>query len=414
MNASVAPEPAIFPESIPSRLRLTVIGDYLLSHLGFFTIAPVLAAVLARDGGGLVAGVALLGFTLSMRGASLFLAGIITRITFRAGAVSGLLASAVSFGLLTLHLPMGVQVLLLVAAGCGISMNGAVIRLYIASTLQEPANRHRVFTVIQVAVNVSAAVGPLIGNILFPMPRGILFGTVAVLYATAAATVARLIPARAQGGKSDAPSSPHWRALWAALAHRRIRGAVGLTIVGSFLYAQFFSGIALEIMTTVDSPRVRASAFVLNAVLVVAFQLPVTAWVARLLNRGIQPGRVMTAGILIFCAALVALGFLGGSVVGLLVVIVIFSLGETFYTPTTDTIFVEVREAGGLMELINLRLASAAIGESVGSLVGTSLVLLLGVHYRGIAWITLGVVAGVIAIIWAGHTLNTKEKKVAA
>lgn len=370
-------------ERVPGRLRLAVAGDYLLSHLGYFTVAPVLAAVLIGTGDAAWAGVALFGFSLAMRGGSLVMVPVITRLRFRPGIVGGLLVASVAFALLGLPLPVAAQVALLVLAGCGISLNGTMVRLYIATSLRRASNRHRVFTLVQITVNVAAAVGPVIGNVLLDAPRWQLFGTVAVAYATAGVVVAGLLPRDARPDPTGVRSPLRPATLRAALAQPHVRVAMGLTVLGGFLYAQLFSGLALEIVAGLDDPVLRASVFVVNAVLVVALQVPVTAWVARLLDRGVLPVHVLCAGLLLFCAAFAVLGATGGTIASFLAVIVLFSLGETFYTPTVDTAFTSLDPRRNPLELINLRQVSVALGESSGALAGSGIALLSGTGTGG-------------------------------
>ncbi|WP_100444081.1 MFS transporter [Glycomyces xiaoerkulensis] len=390
-------------ERIPGRMRLAVAGDYLLSHLGFFTVSPVLAAVLTASpapNAELYVGIALFCFAFAMRGASLFLVSALRHLRYRTAMAAGLGVAAVAFlllGLVTEPLP---AIPLLLAAGCGINMNGLMARVYITDSLRAKSNRHRMFTLIQITVNVSAAVGPFIGNLLLEVEPLYLFGVISVCYGFAALVTFGLVPGSLRPDAAAIRSPLRWTTIRSIAMHPRVRLTVGMAILGGFLYAQLFSGISLHVIDTVDNSALRATVFAANAVLVVAVQIPVTALVARWLDREVNPVSVMAIGIGLFCAAFAVMGLAGAWFAGLIAMIVVFSVGETFFTPTMDTAFTAFDNELSSMELVNLRLISNTIGESTGSFIGVSVFLAaVGSGLGSLYWYGLGAIGAALALI---------------
>lgn len=380
-------------------VRSTVVFDYLLSHLGFFTISPVMAAALVQAGLGSWVGIALFAFNFAMRGASLFLVQQIANTTFRKSAITGLLMSAISFGFLSFSVPPLVTLVVLTLAGVGISINGTTMRLYIASQVESSPLRHRAFTVVQTTVNIAAAVGPVLGNYLFGVSSLVLFGTVGVLYLFASLVLWYLMPAALYPDPTGVRPPISREALASGLRSPSIRLAMLLSITGGFMYAQLFSGFAIAISNELDSPIAKSAVYVGNAVLVVLFQYPVAKATVSRLESGIRPTFVMCLGLLLFAASLVLLGAVGKNLVGFLAVIVVFSAAETVYTPTVDTVFTSLDPNRNFLELINLRQISVSLGESTGALVGSNLAMIaFDSTVRGLPWYIVAAAATLIAV----------------
>ena len=382
-------------------VRSTVVFDYLLSHLGFFTISPVLAVALVQNGFGSWVGPALFAFNFAMRGASLFLVKQIAHATFRKSAITGLLMSSVSFGILGFPVPTLVSLVMLTIAGVGISINGTTMRLYIASQVESSSLRHRAFTVVQTTVNIAAAVGPILGNYLFGFSSFLLFGAVSVLYLLASFVLWYLLPADLSPDPTGVRPPISKDVIASGFRSPPIRLAMLLSITGGFMYAQLFSGFAISISNELTSPLAKSAVYVGNAVLVVLFQYPVAKVTVSRLDSGTRPISVMCLGLFLFAASLVLLGAIGNSLIGFLFVIVVFSAAETVYTPTVDTVFTSLDPNRNFLELINLRQIAVSLGESTGALVGSYLAM-AAFHssFRGLPWYIVAAVAMLIA--WFG------------
>jgi MFS transporter, DHA1 family, multidrug resistance protein len=177
------------------------------------------------------------------------------------------------------------------------------------------------------------------------------------------------------------------------------------TLAGYFLYAQFFSAIALLITLFVAKGPTQGVLFLENAVLVVAAQSPVSAIVQRRLSGGTPPSAVLLTGMAMFSVALLTLGVLLALHVPVFVAalgaIALFSLAETVYTPTVNTAFARIA-ASSPVESFNAQQILVTIGQSAGTLVGTSVFLTVAGPGTGAwYWLVLAAAGLVVAGITA-------------
>ena len=386
-----------------ARVTVPVVLDYLLSHLGFFAVLPVLPVLLERfepAGGAVFVGVALFAFNFAVRGASLFVSSLLHRADVRVAMAFGLLMAAAGFAVLPVAPGAAGIVAALLLAGTGISTNGLMARVYVALSLETVA-RNTVFSTVQIAVNVSAALGPVVANLMLDNALDtLLLLAVAGMYVLAAAAVLVLVPRGVRPDDGDVRPPLRWGLLRAVVADPHVRRVSLITAAGGFLYAQFFSAVALQVAQVTDDPAWRAGIFTANAVLVVALQVPVTAYCARRLGAGTPPTVFLLVGVGIFAAAFALMGVTGAVVAGVLGAVAVFSLAETFFTPMVNTAFSVIPGDRPVVELFNLRQVAATAGESVGAFTGGALFLTAAAHgARPLYWGALAVF-GVLAVLF--------------
>ncbi|MHC6223005.1 hypothetical protein [Arthrobacter sp. MMS24-S77] len=82
------------------------------------------------------------------------------------------------------------------------------------------------------------------------------------------------------------------------------------------------------------------------------------------------PFAFMRGGVSLFASAYLVMALLGGTLSGVLLAVVVFSIAEAFFTPILNTVFAGIGGHRSQLELFNMRQISTSIGESVGSLVG--------------------------------------------
>jgi MFS transporter, DHA1 family, multidrug resistance protein len=388
-----------------------VVVDYLLSHLGFFSVLPVLPLLLTRLAPGtspLFVGASLFAFNFAVRGASLFCSGLLHRSPVRRAMVGGLLVAALGFAAVPLVSgQVGILICLLVS-GTGISINGLMARVYIALSLESTAARNTVFSAMQVVVNVAAALGPIVANLLVGrrLDLPLLFG-VSTMYVFAALAVGLMLPGGLRPGDHDVRPPLRLGLLRALVTDPDIRRVSAVTAVGTFLYAQFFSAIALQVVQLTESAALRASFFTANGILVVVVQVPMTTYVTRRLVAGVAPVGFLVAGILTFAAAFMVMGITGTTVIGAFATVVVFSVAETLFTPMVNTAFSNIQGGRPTVELFNLRQVAVTAGESLGSFVGGALFLTaLAYHVGSLYWVLPAAVGAVAALSY----LMTRNK----
>lgn len=388
-----------------------VTADYLLSHLGFFTILPVLPLVVQGFSGELgpfFVGAVLFVFTFAIRGASLFCAPLIHRAAIDRSMAAGLCLAALGFLGLAIQPPAPSVIAFLVLAGTGISVNGLAARVFVAKMLAHSAQRNVVFSAVQVVVNVAAAVGPVLGNLLFG--KGLLtflLSGVALAYFAAAVTVAATIPSGLRPSTGEIRPPARLGLFREILSDGRIRRLSGLAAISAFLYAQFFSAVALHVAHITASSAERAAVFTLNAICVVPLQTLVTARTRRHLAVGTAPTRFLLLGLLLYAGSFVLMGTAGLVYGGVLVAVVVFSLAETFATPMVDTAFAALPGTRPLVESFNLRQVAVTLGESLGSFSGGALYLLARSHGAvSLYWTVLGAFGVAVAAAYRREPIS--------
>ncbi|EFL09466.1 predicted protein [Streptomyces sp. AA4] len=394
-------EAALEDRGVIRRVSAQIVTQHLLAQLGCYTILPVLPVLLGRLGGGLSAwfiGVALFAFNAAIRGASLFCGGMLHRSRVRDSMTAGLLVAAAGF----VALPVapgtaGVLVCLLVA-GIGISVNGLMARVYVVMRLSTSGARNTVFSAIQTAANVAAALGPLIGNLLlggqYLTPLLLL---VAGLYAVAAVVAFATVPADLRPG-DDAVRPPLRMGILKVVMTDPVVRRISLVVAaGLFLYGQFFSAVALKFTQLTESSAVRAAAFVTNAVLVVVLLIPFSAYARRRLAAGVRPFGFLLAGVGLFAVSFAVMAATGETLVGAFAAVVLFSIAEAVISPMISTVFGDLTGDRPAVEVFNMRQVATTAGESLGGFAGGALFLTASAHNVGyVYWIGLAALGALV------------------
>lgn len=393
----------------PQPAKVSLIGDFLLSYLGYFILLPILPVLLSDPTvqlSPLIVGVILGAFNVSVRGASLLCSSWLHRSSPSRAIACGLLTASLGFAICALFYPKPLGLTVgLVTSGIGISINSIMVRVYVAATVDNDVPKQRMFSVLQIAINLGAAVGPILGNFLLDSHHfNRIFWFIALAYAVAAMWLIIFIPYLAPRQDSTERSPLGWGLIRDIVHEPTSRLASIAAIVGGLLYAQLFSSITLHNSIVESTVSARSRIFVVNAIMVVIAQGLVTQLVTRLLKKGTTPLKIVGGGIILFAGSLTILGLCGGSTVGLVLAVVIFSLAETVFTPTVNTAFSSLPGERPLIEVFNMRQASVTIGESLGTFIGGSFFLAIPSEMRLFYWLGLSVLGCLAFVyIWWGN-----------
>lgn len=394
----------------PRWARVVVPADYTLFHVGYLGALPLLPIILRSLLGpreSLAIGVVLLVYNAAIGVACLFAAPIMARLDSRTAMAGGLACSAAGIGVLPFAHSALAAAAALALAGTGMSVHGVLARSMIAKAVPGDASRHRIYSLIQIGVNVSAAIGPLIATSVYAVSgdKAVLWGASAFYLAGMTLVLTRLPAGFHVTGRDNRWPLTRGMVRLLLLSPANARTSIA-TVAGYFLYAQFFSAIALLITLFVAKGPTQGLLFLENAVLVVAAQAPVSAVVQRRLDKGTHPSAVLLTGMAMFSVALLMLGVLLALSVPVFVsalsAIALFSLAETVYTPTVNTAFAQLAGPSPV-ESFNAQQILVTIGQSGGTLVGTSVFLAVAGSGTGAwYWLLLAaaglVVAGVTAV----------------
>lgn len=397
-----------------ARVGMSVFLNYLFSKLGYYTLLPILPLLLTKTPGAtpLFVGAALFTLAFCIRASCLLMSGLLHRSSIRMTISAGLAVAAVGFGALALAHSPAADLACLAVAGTGISVNTFMARVYVAIALHASGARNTAYSVIQVSVNIAAAVGPIAANLLFSSGlQRVCLLVVASLHAIAAGAVAIVLPAGVRPSDDDPRPAKTRRAIHAVVSNQQVRRITTIAIAGWFLYGQLFSALTLHIDAITVSPLTRSSFFITNAVLVALVQVPVSVYAARKLDRDGTPVQFLVIGLGVFAAAFAWMAGAGGSVPGTLGGIAIFSVAETFFTPFVATAFAESSANRPVIEAFALLQIVTAIGEPLGSFSGGALFPTLSKAGLGAAyWAGLsGLTIALVVAYWRSFRQRTSS-----
>ncbi|QLE75749.1 MFS transporter [Streptomyces rectiverticillatus] len=346
------------------------------SCAGFFAVLPYLGLWLVDSRGlsgadaGLVVGAAI----LANRAGGVLLVPLIHRLGLKASVGAGYLGAAVAFAVLGMGLTLPASGWLVLAASAGLSLAMATTALKAQVAAFAPDQRLRGFSYLNMAVNAGSAVGPVLGGFLLERHADALPLAAAALDLVALAAVPALPGAWRAGERPRAHAGGDGRGRGRWLPQRPFV-VFSLLVCGTWVaYAQVFDVLPAYLGDSVNT-RDLGLVFTLNAVLVVALQVPVSALSRRVLTRPRAGFGILCAAANVVLAAAVLLFAFGRSAgLGLLLgAMVLFTLSELVWSPLYDAQVAERR--GALSTTAAYALAGVAWGaaESAGAWLGTLL-----------------------------------------
>ena len=377
---------------LPGRVFNLIMADQVLSQSSYFALLPVLPLLLTLKFGStqerLIAG-SVSVLTLMTRGGALFLASPLHRLSVRSCVRIALTLISVSYAV--------VIIAALGAAGLGFSVNGTGVRSFIALATPDRASQNRGFAVIQVVANCTAAVGPIIGNMILDRniyEQFLLGVSVALFIAAILAPMAAPKGVMMSEGSLRPPMGIKiFRELFRTADARKI---TIVALIGSILVGQFFSSFSLVFSAIATSSMMRSLFYTTNGVLVVLIQIPISLLVERQLKIGVKVQKIMMSGV---CTLGISMLFVNASrgLLGVVLVfcgVFIFSLGEMVFTPILNVAFANLTEGRPVVESMNMRQLTSAVGETVGVWIGLSVYSQLEHAHLGLMyWIALTALA---------------------
>jgi MFS transporter, DHA1 family, multidrug resistance protein len=349
---------------LPFAAWVLLVGTFAIS-VGSYMIVPFLALGLVRHAGLSLATVAL-AFTAKLWAQSglAFFGGMVSdRYGARGALAAGLGIRVVSY-LGLAFLPFGALVVGWVALiGAGQALFAPAVRAALFALAGED-DAVFVYSLQNTAMNAGVTLGPLLGVLLLPFPPALSFTLAAAVFGAFALAVAALIPPLTGrvAGKTLHPRDVR------ALASN---GAVWLACAAVAVFMLAYVQLELALPSFVQGAygtRAVGWFFALNALVVVALQLPLAAWNERTPTWWVAAASfaAMGAGF-----ALVAASGLG--VTGLLAGIALFSLGELLIMPKLNAATVAVLPKHVVATALGLLTVCGAFGGALGNWLGGAL-----------------------------------------
>lgn len=381
--------------------------DYLVSYLGYFAVLPLLPKLLTGEfeASPSELGLILLAFTASVRASSIFLAGLLDRLRLERALLTGLLLSAVGFSSASLAFEPWQVLLCLSAAGVGISIHAVIARSLIAALATEREANLRAFSLINVAANVAAAAGPLLAGAMLSLsshpPILLVAGGCYVFSATVILATLRLPPAR-QPARPRSRTFP-LRTYMRLFRDDEFRRLSAFNFVGWLMYAQLFSALPIYLFARIENPALVGTFFVVNGVLIIGLQMPVSRVTARFVSDASASSRrvplMLTAGILCFAASFLVIAA-GAPVWTLYLAVALFTVGEMVFMPLSDSAFSWISGLDQTVVVFTGKRITTAIGEALGVFCGGSIFLAVTGEFGDAAyWYAIAAVGVSLALV---------------
>jgi MFS family permease len=388
--------------------------DNLLGNLGQYSLVPVLGVLIATQDHGTGTGAVGIGLSVYFAAVGvscLLVSRWLPRFRYTTAMCASAVLAAVGFGLLAFMHAFGALLVMLLVAGFGVSVHVVLARVLIAEHTSGDVERTRAYSLMNISINIAGAVGPFVASLLYVSGDGRpLVAMVATCYLLGAAVLLIGLPrVLRQAVQRPAPTGSAWPVSRAGVAavmrHPQAWRTVVVATLATFLYAQFYSAFALLVADQVTSSLLRAVLLSGPAIAIVVLQHAVTAVVSVLLRRGTRPVTLLGAATLVFGVSFGALGVGLPLVAACLLSVALFALAEMVFTPMLNTAFAALPFESRL-EALNFRQVCWTVGESLGSLCGGTLFLLLsqGGHGR-IYWLALGAAAIVSTLFLFGSVI---------
>lgn len=396
------------PSKGEARLRAALGVEFLLANFGRFSLAPVMAILLASQSDGadwLVTGVGLFGFALFAGLSSLLVTSWLPRFPYSTTMPASLVLSAVGFGVLPYASSPVLILALLFVAGAGISVHAVLARVLVADSVASEPGRNTIYSIQQIAANAAAALGPFIAGALYlgGDSRPLLSFVGGAYLLGAAALFIGL--ERGTHPPVATRSLRRWSDLAGIARDPACRSAAVVTAVGAFAYAQFYSAFALLVAFAIDSTLIRSALLAGPPVAIVVLQALVTRLTNRCLWSGVAPLTILAVAGCTFGIAMAVLALDLPVVAGAIAAMCVFALAEMLFTPMVSVTFNRICSVSRL-QASNLQAVAWTSGEALGSLSGGALFLLC--YDRGVGglyWFALAVftVTGAAPFLLRAH-----------
>lgn len=337
----------------------------VFNSIGFYIVIPLLSLWLV-DVKNIEVGKAsfiVAAFTFMSKAGSAFIGGIINKLGLRQSLFTGLFGSSFVLLMITYFNNYFFLLLLVIVLGIFISLYNIALKTHIS--ILEDHERLNAYALLNIAVNVGASIGPLMGGIVLDWnPKNLLM--ISMISYILAGIVALLLPKI----QLDTKSSLN---IFQFIKYRKENDGFKLlfkfTLFSSvfwFLYAQIFTTFPVVFSQDFTGKSIGLF-FTINAVTVILIQGAFAK---------VQP---YIRKELWYSIAFILIGFsfavlwIKPTIPFVVIAIILFSVSEVIWVPMTDSELVVKR--GGLSSSWAFGIAGVVwgIGESLGGFVGLNL-----------------------------------------
>ncbi|MFI5593433.1 MFS transporter [Amycolatopsis sp. NPDC051758] len=377
----------------PTPVRYLLAG-VLVNQLGAFVQTFMVLYLTVRGFSAGQAGVVIAAYSIGSVLGGLAGGELVHRVGPRATITTAMLGSAVVLALVPLFSRPGLFGLLLV----GLLLAGLATQSYrpaaavLLSELMPAPDRVMAFSMMRIALNLGAALSPLLAAALILIDWDLLLWFDAVTAVVYGLMAFRLLPALRIERDPVEPGEPRpggtRTAYGTLLRDGRFWFFLASVLLGSIIYVQYTVALPLKISAEGHSTGLYSAVLVTASVVLIVCELKITAYVTR------WPGYVAaTAGTALMGLGVAGFGISGGSAVALVACTIVFVFGimvngpTMFAYPSTFPTAVKAR-------YISAHQATFGLGMALGPLFGVAAWVTLG---NGVWWLC-GVLGGVAAL----------------
>lgn len=383
------------------QIKILLIG-VLITAFTTFMLVPFLGLYLAKNSfPPEQIGIILMVLTICQQG-FLFFGGVFSDyLGNRRLILLGLTLRILGYGLLISYPHFVILIFSTLLIGLGGAMLGPAIKAGVTSVDEEI--RGQALSIRNMAVNMGAALGPLLGGVLYSVSFEMIVGLAIMSHLILAVLI--------------------WFYVRNPSAHARVQSLtvsfqavfrypfmIWFTLVTSgfwFLYTQFNLTFPLYVKDQFQAEGQVGVLFALNGLLVILLQVPLFQWAEKRLSMvaTLQLGMIVMA---------ISFGVLAAvpTMIGLYLFLFLFTVSEIWVIPMIDHLTSSLSPAETMGSFLGFVGMAGAIGGGIGNLMGGSFYGWLKVEDElWMIWVFFGLIAGLTALFYGTFKDNKKKGK---
>lgn len=342
-------------------LSKAAIVGILISSLGTFMFMPYVSIYISDLGyRASFIGVVLLMFSISQQGFTFFGGYLSDKLGTKYICLTGLSIRIVGYIMFLFSLNKALIILSAILVGLG----GALITpsLKVTMTIGNEAIISSVFALRNTVINFGAAIGPILGGILYVYSIHAIFLSAALLHVMVFFLISRKKQIIIEVEENEnLPST----SMWAIFRDKRILYLTFAVSSFYFLYVQFNLSVPIYIKDYYHRPELIGMLFTFNGILIIVLQYPVMVF----FQKRFHEHTVLVLGMFFLACAFISL-VLSDTVMILFLFTFLLTLGEILLPPTLDNIATKLAPKKLMGSYLGFITFSFMIGGGLGSLIG--------------------------------------------
>ncbi|KXG78232.1 MFS transporter [Thermotalea metallivorans] len=315
---------------------LATLISRVLAALGYTMIMPFLAVMLAKYHDLSTTQVALIvgTYAFSQTGLMIPAAFIVNKIGYKLSMIIGRILGGVLYVLFLYISNVNLLILISIAVGLGSSMFNLACKGFISlETASDEQKKLHAFALYNMSLNLGGALGPLIGALFMDKDYlAFLLYIVAALNILSAIIIDRMVVFKLNRNPENTIKSS-LKGFVAVLKNKKFLFYFILTVMIHLSFSQFFSVLPLYFSKNNVSMSVYSIMLTINTIMAVFLQVPLMYIVNKKLKHNSMLGLGLGSLLIGFSIFMV---FINTNLVILLIIAIVFTIGELVFTPFED------------------------------------------------------------------------------